>query len=287
LARAATKRRRAGATNESPRRRTDHGEASLESTLFFSRLRRQAKWVFVLLALVFGVGFVVFGVGSDIGGGLSDVFSNIRGSGSSSPSVSDSLERTKENPKNAAAWRDLAEAYELDGQTDEAAQAWITYTKLRPRDVTGWNRLAAVYEGQAQGQTQEAQLVAIEAQTAQAASFLPPPTTPLGRALGERPNPITQAVVQNANQRYNTVIQERQATLTKLVDTYRRIGGLQPEDAAVQLQLALAAQNAGDAEAAVGAYRRFLRLAPDDPNAVYARQQLKTLEAQVAPAPRG
>ena len=34
--------------------------------MFFPRLRRQAKWMFVFLALVFGVGFVIFGVGSSL-----------------------------------------------------------------------------------------------------------------------------------------------------------------------------------------------------------------------------
>ena len=34
---------------------------SIEDTMFFPRLRRHAKWMFVLLALVFGLGFVIFG----------------------------------------------------------------------------------------------------------------------------------------------------------------------------------------------------------------------------------
>jgi regulator of sirC expression with transglutaminase-like and TPR domain len=31
---------------------------------------------------------------------------------------------------------------------------------------------------------------------------------------------------------------------------------------------------------AIGAYKRFVQLAPDDPNAAYAKQQIKTLGAQ-------
>ena len=38
-------------------------QQSWEDQLFFSRLRRHAKWMFVLLAAVFAVGFVAFGVG--------------------------------------------------------------------------------------------------------------------------------------------------------------------------------------------------------------------------------
>jgi hypothetical protein len=42
--------------------------------MFFPKLRAQAKWMFVFLALVFGLGFVVFGVGSGVGGtGIGDL----------------------------------------------------------------------------------------------------------------------------------------------------------------------------------------------------------------------
>jgi len=56
-----------------PKRKESRHDA-WEDQLFFSRLRNHAKWVFVLLALVFGLGFVLFGIGSNTGdGGLSDV----------------------------------------------------------------------------------------------------------------------------------------------------------------------------------------------------------------------
>ena len=46
--------------------------------MFFPRLRRRAKWVFLFLALSFGLGFVVFGVGTGISGtSLGDIFQDI------------------------------------------------------------------------------------------------------------------------------------------------------------------------------------------------------------------
>ena len=54
--------------------------------MFFPRLRRQAKWVFVFLAFVFAAGFVFFGVGSG-STGLGDLLRgnfNIFGNNSSS-----------------------------------------------------------------------------------------------------------------------------------------------------------------------------------------------------------
>jgi cytochrome c-type biogenesis protein CcmH/NrfG len=50
------------------------GGAGIESTLFFVRLRKNARWVFIFLALVFAGGFVFFGVGSG-STGVSDLFS--------------------------------------------------------------------------------------------------------------------------------------------------------------------------------------------------------------------
>src|SRR5918999_2938900 len=52
--------------------------------MFFPKLRRQAKWMFLFLALVFAVGFVGFGVGAG-GVGLGNV---VQGGGDSGvPSV--------------------------------------------------------------------------------------------------------------------------------------------------------------------------------------------------------
>ena len=60
---------------------------AIEDTMFFPRLRRHAKWMFVLLALVFALGFVVFGVGAG-GTGIGDIFRD-QGGTSSGQSVSD------------------------------------------------------------------------------------------------------------------------------------------------------------------------------------------------------
>ena len=48
---------------------------------------------------------------------------------------------------------------------------------------------------------------------------------------------------------------------------YKQIAKLQPNDPNIQLELAQAAQQAGDTAAAIAAYKTFLKLAPDDPNA--------------------
>ena len=47
--------------------------------LFFSRLRRRQKWVFLVLAIVFALSFAALGVGSGNGGGLEQMYNGIFG----------------------------------------------------------------------------------------------------------------------------------------------------------------------------------------------------------------
>lgn len=279
MARAAAKRRQTPRPAGHQRARKD-APKSVESTLFFNRLRRQAKWVFVLLALVFGLGFVVFGVGSDIGGGLGDLFRD-GGGGGNTPSVEKALKQTKARPKDPVAWRALAEAYEVDQKDDQAIEAWTRFTDLRPKAVDGWSHLVALYEARVNHQTDEARLAAYEAQSAQQSIFLPPTSSPLGRALLENPDRIAEAISAQANARYNRAFEARTKTLTTLVGVYSTLARLQPDEPALQLQLANAAQNAGQLQTALDAYREFLRLAPDANEAPYAKQQIKALEAQL------
>jgi regulator of sirC expression with transglutaminase-like and TPR domain len=278
MARAAAKRRQPTHHHRDDRRHKDSGGQRFEDTLFFSRLRKRAKWVFIFLAVVFAGGFVLFGVGSSNVSGLSDIFNGIGGGGSGQPSVSKAEKATQKNPKDAAAWKTLAAAYDTTGDIPSAISAWATYTTLRPKDVDGLQALATDYEQQFSTQTQMAAAAQAEAQNTQGTQFAPPPTSPLGRALNSVSDPIAQAASLGANQRFNTALQTRQATAQQLEGVYAKIATLhKPVEPSDQLLLAQAAQNAGDTAAAIAAYKAFIKLAPDDPNAAYARQQIKAL----------
>jgi Flp pilus assembly protein TadD len=279
MARAAAKRRQPTHHHRDNRRHKDSGGQRFEDTLFFNRLRKRAKWVFLFLAITFGVTFVVFGVGSSVGGsGLSDIFNGIRGGGSGQPSVSKAEKATQQNPKDAQAWKDLATAYDSKGDIVSAISAWTTYTTLRPKDVDALQSLATDYEQQFSTQTQEAAAAQIDAQNTQGDQFGPPATSPLGRALGSVPDPIAQAASQSANQRFDAALQTRQQTAQQLEGVYKKIAALhKPAEPSDQLLLAQAAQNAGDTAGAIAAFKLFVKLAPDDPNAAYARQQIKAL----------
>ena len=82
--------------------------------MFFPRLRKQAKWMFILLALVFAVGFVGFGVGSG-STGIGDLFNGklfgLGGNGSASgASVGKAQKEIRQHPNQAKGYRDLATA---------------------------------------------------------------------------------------------------------------------------------------------------------------------------------
>src|SRR2546429_2777259 len=65
MARGAAQAKRKAAKAQPGRRRQAAARRppTIEQTMFFPRLRRQAKWVFLALAFVFAGGVVFFGVG--------------------------------------------------------------------------------------------------------------------------------------------------------------------------------------------------------------------------------
>ena len=78
MARAQAQRRKTSRT------RARRSASSAEDLMFFPKLRRKAKWVFLLLAIAFALGFVAFGVGTGVGGTsigdvLRDIFSSSGG----------------------------------------------------------------------------------------------------------------------------------------------------------------------------------------------------------------
>ena len=277
MARAAAKRRPPVRHHEADKRKhKDSGGQRFEDTLFFNRIRKQAKWVFVLLTVAFAGGFVLFGVGSSNLGGLSDIFSGL-GGGSGRPGVSKPLKATQKNPKDPAAWQNLATAYDVRGEYTNAIGAWTRYATLRPRDVDGLTHLATDYEQEFQAQTADAQAAQIDAQSAQTTNFGPPSSSLLGRAYAGVPDPIGQAISSAAGTRFNQALTDRQTTASRLVDIYGQLASLEPVEAGWQFQLAQAAQNAGNTPTAIAAYSKYVKLAPDDANATYARQQIKAL----------
>ena len=249
----------------------------IEDQLFFSRLRRQAKWVFVFLAVVFAGTFVFFGVGSEVPGGIADV---LQGSSASTEiSVSEAREKVEENPNDPSALRDLSSALQREGRTQEAIPPLRRYTQERPGDLQAKSELASLYISEATRLRNQAAQAQAESQIVVPASeFAPPATSPLGSLLAREP--IRQTIEQRTNERLAAVYEDMQTAFQRAQQTYAELARRSPQDASLQLQLADAAINAGDTQTALAAYRRFLELAPDDPNAPLVRQTIRQIQQQ-------
>jgi Flp pilus assembly protein TadD len=265
-----TKRTSANAA-VTPRKKASQG-SSYEDTMFFPRLRRHAKWMFVFLALVFGLGFVVFGVGAG-GVGVGDVF---RSSGGEAQSVSDARKATEERPKDVRAWQDLSLALQTEGETQEAITALETAAGLAPKDSGIQRELAGLYLVLAGEKQRDAQNAQLRAAFAGATQNLPG----LLVGPGQQPvlsDPIGQAVNALAAEKTTAALQEAGQAAASAVNAYRTVAALEPDDPNVQIELAQTAEQAGDTATAIEAYEAFLRLAPDDPNASIVEQQLEQL----------
>lgn len=275
---AAQTQRKQRAKQEQPKRK--RSAPAYEQTMFFPRLRRQAKWVFVFLALVFGIGFVAFGVGSG-STGISDILrGNFFGGGTSTSSqVSDKKKAIEQNPKNISAYLDLAGIYQQD---QKEAQALATLRKaqaIAPKNFDVLNRIAGIYSGRAE-------IARTNAQNAQlnyySNTVTPPgldPTTTLGGAIAN--DTYSSSLQTKANDAYQTMIK----AYSRARNAYQALAvasaGTSQESNA-QLQLASSAQLAGDVGTAITAYTRFLKIAPDSPNAQAVRQTLQQLKASTA-----
>jgi tetratricopeptide (TPR) repeat protein len=247
--------------------------------MFFPRLRRQAKWMFVFLALAFAIGFVVFNVGSGGGGtGIGDLLLTPGSGESGQISAKEARERIEKDPNNVEAYRQLATALESEGDTNGAIAALEEYTGRRPKNVEAKQELANLYLARADRFRNEAQAAQLEASSALAGiAFTPSNTTQLGQALGQ--DPITEAVQTRVNERLNAVYSRMQTEYRLALSVYADIARLRPRDSTIQFELAQAAEAANDTEVAIAAYERFLELAPEDPSAAAIRDRIKQLRS--------
>ena len=252
-----------------------------EDQLFFSRLRSHAKWMFVFLALVFAVGFVIFGVGSG-STGIGDVMRNFfQGSGSSGASLSSLQKKAQEHPNNPKVWRDLATKAEQKNKDDDAIAALVQYTTLRPKDSSALEELAGIYIRRA-GDEQLAYQDAYGRTQAlvPAAPLQPKPGSQLANALGGIPNPLLSAVQSQAQGTLSDASAKFSQYSSDAIATYKKVAKLNPNDATTQLRLAQVAQQFGDTATTKAALTKFVKLAPDDPYAATARKTLKQLNKQ-------
>lgn len=260
--------------------------------MFFPKIRAHAKWVFVLLAIVFAGGFVFLGVGSGstgLGDLLSGNFGNVFGGNSTNSAVSKAEKRVERNPKDVQAQKDLATALQTDNQFDKAIATLETVRKLAPKDTDALTQLAGLYLRKADLARNNAQAIQAEQSDASAGQiFGVDSASPLGKALQGSADPLAgyDPINRGVQSLVSTKAGKAYGTMTtaykKAVAVYKQIAALSPNDPQVQFQLAQAGEAASDTTTAIAAYKAFLKLAPDDPTAPAIRARLKQLATPAA-----
>lgn len=247
--------------------------------MFFPRLRRRAKWVFLALALAFALGFVGFGVGAG-GSGIGDYLSDLlnRQPSAGGESAEDARERVTKNPKDADAHLDLANALQAEGETSGAILALEDYIALRPKDADALQQLAGLYLIRAGEAEKRLNSVQIESQRAGFGDELLNPNGALARGLDSPP--ITSALRDDANERYQEAFSAAQAAYQEEAEVWRTLTTLAPEEPTFFIELGRASQLSGDAAGAILAYNRYLELAPDAANRAEVRNLVRQLQLQ-------
>jgi tetratricopeptide (TPR) repeat protein len=255
-----------------------------QDQLFFNRLRTHAKWAYVFLIVAFVLGFVLLGVGSG-SSGLTDAFQSAFNFGSSGGTSISKLEnKTQKHPQDATAWRDLATAYEQKQRTQDAVTALERYVALRPKDADGYSELASQYTTLARNAATDYQNAQNDATLASpTTAFAPTATSTFGKIFADPKalqDPIGNLLQTQASSKAQTALTSYQSASKQAEETFKKLAKLTPTDVTVQYQLGQAAQAASDFPAAIAAYKRFLKLAPNDVDAPSVRQLLKQVRAQ-------
>ena len=240
--------------------------------------------MFVLLAIVFGVGVVAFGVGSG-STGISDILrGNFFGGSSGTDSrIKADQKKLAANPGDVQAALDLSTLYQQKQDTAKALATLKHASSRNPKNLDLLNAIAGFYRNEASSARNDA----AAAQNALSSRAVTPPgldlNSPLGQALGG--DPLTQLLRTNAN----TAFSNLSSAYSKAENAYRDVAiaarGTSQEPnallalAGVGVEAVQLTGQQSDIQVAVDAYRRYLKLEPKGVSANQARQTLQQLES--------
>jgi tetratricopeptide (TPR) repeat protein len=241
--------------------------------MFFMRLRRGAKWVFILLVAAFAFGFLFQGVGSGGGGDIISQLLGMRGGNAIKSAEND----VKKHPRDASALRRLAQLYESKNRQSDAINAYERFLKLKPTDTSGLLELGRLWEGIANQRWSEYNVAQQELLNAAG----PLSSDPLQNWFGQ--DPILTPYITSVSQTAGTAYSAYQKASRSWEDVSKRYLKAIPassdlERAQAELQLGQAATDAGDYATAIKAYKTFLILSPKSPIAPEVRKALKELQ---------
>jgi tetratricopeptide (TPR) repeat protein len=243
--------------------------------MFFMRLRRGAKWAFIVLIFVFAFTFLFAGVGG--GGGGSNVIQELLGMRGSGDAVKSAEKAVKNNPHDTSALQRLAQAYIAKQRRGDAINTYKQYLRLKPNDLSVLPQLANLQQELAvlrwyRYSNLQSELTVV---------YGPLSTDPLQTIAG------TDTLLSNYSNSLSTKLSEAYASYVGAAkaweDTFKRYAKAVPmsntlQRANVEYQLAQAAYNAGDYSVAIKSYKTFLKLTPKSPLAAEAKKALAELQ---------
>ncbi|HEX5174656.1 MAG TPA: tetratricopeptide repeat protein [Gaiellaceae bacterium] len=255
-----------------PRGRRRHaGGGNPNQQLFFVKLRRGQKWLYALLALVFAITFAGVGVGSGSGGGLSQLYTGLFGGGGGT-SVSKAQDEIKKHP--AQGYRDLANAYETNGDNRQAISALNHYLGLRKNNADAWSELGAL-------ELSEGNKYVNLYSTAQQAAQNADPSTPFqpGGSLATQigTNPAYSSASQAASAQTSAYYQQATGAFSLALKDYQQAAKIHPNDPTALEEVAQAAESGGNLPVALKALQTFVKKFPHSPVLPQIKQQLKQL----------
>ena len=281
-AQAQRKRPQAQQQKPKPKRK----QQTWEDQLFFARLRRHTKWMFVLLALVFAVGFVAFGVGSGSTGvgGIGDIFNSVFGKSSSGidSRISDDQKKLAANPGDVQTAIDLSTLYQQKQQNSKAIAVLKNTSAVQPKNLDVLNAIAGIYRNEASA----ARNVAADAQNALASRAVTPPGLDMNSSIGQAfsGDPLSQDLRAKATEAFSNLTTAYSKAESAYKDVADAAKGTSQEPNS-QLALASVAVEAvqitgqtSDIQVAINAYERYLKLEPNGVSANQARQTLAQLK---------
>jgi len=284
MARASTQRKRRARPPAQQR------AAQAEDLMFFPKLRRRAKWVFLFLALAFAFSFVFFGVGaggSGIGDYISDLFN--RPVSSDTPALDDAQEAVAEKPNDPDAQLDLARAAQAESEIDLAIATYEKYRTMRPEDTDALRTLAALYGTQIAEAQRRATIASNEAAEASLPNTFAPQDSEFLQELTT--NPLTASLSAKAQARASAASAQVRSLSLAQIGVFSELTKLVEDDPLLFLQYATAAETATDYESAISAYEAYLELQPNSPNAKQIEEridQLKSVSGATTPSePKG
>jgi len=242
--------------------------------MFFMRLRRSAKWAFIVLIFAFGFSFLFAGVGS--GGSGGDVIQELLGMRGGNP-VKSAEKDVAKHPNNASGWIRLAQVYDGKDRRGDAINAYKKYLTLKPKDSSGFAQLGRLQEEVTT--LRWYRYTAVQSEMAVVSGPLnsdPLQTLAGSDSLIAAYTTLLTTKLSNAYGSYVTAAQAWESTYKSYAKAVPATNTIQR--AQVELQLAQAASSAADYTTAIKSYKTFLRLTPKSPLAAQVKKVVAELQ---------